>query len=63
MPPNPSSTEASQLIEGNYEDIDFVIASGRDLIFIEAKAYVRWDDAKLRSKLDRLDKRRAHLQR
>jgi hypothetical protein len=43
-----------RLIEGNQEDIDLVVASGRDLILIETKAYGRWDDEQLESKLARL---------
>ncbi len=56
--PNRSSALAvpvGRLIEGNQEDIDFVIASGRNLILVEAKAYGGWDDDQLQSKLDRLD--------
>jgi hypothetical protein len=45
----------SRLIEGNQEDIDLIIASGRDLILIEAKAFGSWDNKQLRSKLERLD--------
>jgi hypothetical protein len=45
----------SRLIKGNLEDIDLVIASGRDLILIEAKAFGSWDNKQLRSKLERLD--------
>ncbi len=45
----------SRLIEGNQEDIDLVIASGLDLILIEAKAYGSWDNEQLQSKFDRLD--------
>ena len=43
------------MIEGNQEDIDLIIASGLDLILIEAKAFGAWDNKQLRSKLDRLD--------
>ena len=49
--PSPSM---SRLIEGNQEDIDLIIASGLDLILIEAKAFGSWDNKQLRSKLDRL---------
>jgi hypothetical protein len=52
-----------RLIEGNQEDIDLVIASNRDLIFIEAKAYGNWDDDQLQSKLDRLELLRYEYER
>lgn len=43
------------LVEGNQEDIDLVIASGLDLILIEAKAYGSWDNEQIKSKLARLE--------
>ena len=45
----------SSLVEGNQEDIDLVIASGFDLILIEAKGVGAWDNDQLRSKLARLE--------
>jgi|SRR5665213_3382288 len=52
---NPSTGPDCELIERNQEDIDLVIASGRDLILVEAKAYGKWDVDQLQSKLDRFD--------
>jgi len=52
--PNPS-VNGSSLVEGNQEDIDVVIASGFDLILIEAKGVGAWDNDQLRSKLARLE--------
>jgi hypothetical protein len=43
------------LVEGNQEDCDLVIASGVDLIFIEAKGVSAWDVDQLNSKLTRLE--------
>jgi hypothetical protein len=47
-------TRPRRLVEGNQEDIDLVIASGLDLILIEAKAVGAWDNQQLASKLLRL---------
>jgi hypothetical protein len=47
-------TTPRRLVEGNQEDIDLVIASGLDLILIEAKGASPWDNQQLRSKLVRL---------
>src|ERR1035437_4894523 len=41
------------LIEGNQEDIDLVIASGRNLILVEAKAYGSWSNSQLEHKMVR----------
>jgi hypothetical protein len=46
----------SDLIQGNQEDIDLVIASGDYLILIEAKAYGQWEREQIRSKLARLER-------
>jgi len=43
------------LVEGNQEDADLVIASGSDLILIEAKAYGAWTNKQMTSKLARLE--------
>jgi hypothetical protein len=43
------------LVEGNQEDIDLVIASGVDLILVEAKGASDWDIQQLESKLTRLN--------
>jgi hypothetical protein len=52
--PNPSAN-GSSLVKGNQEDIDLVIASGIDLILIEAKGVGAWGNKQLRSKLARLE--------
>jgi hypothetical protein len=52
--PNPSAN-GSSLVKGNQEDIDLVIASGIDLILIEAKGVGAWGNEQLRSKLARLE--------
>jgi hypothetical protein len=52
---HPSTETSPQLIEQNQEDVDLVIASGLDLILIEAKAFDKFDDPPLQSKLERLD--------
>jgi hypothetical protein len=44
-----------KLVEGNQEDVDLVIATGSDLILIEAKGTGRFDEFQLESKLQRLD--------
>ena len=46
--------EGPQLIEGNQEDVDLVIAVENRLIFVEAKAYGRFTETQIRSKLERL---------
>ena len=51
--------ESRRLVEGNQEDVDFFVAfrgknSAVHLIFLEAKAYSRWDYKQLRSKAERL---------
>lgn len=43
------------LVEGNQEDIDLVIAFGQDLVLVEAKAFGAWSNAQIDSKLDRLN--------
>jgi hypothetical protein len=47
--------KARRLIESNQEDIDLVIATERDLVLIEAKAYGNFGNAQIKSKLDRLN--------
>ncbi|HTR17094.1 MAG TPA: hypothetical protein VMI52_08690, partial [Acetobacteraceae bacterium] len=44
-----------QLVEGNQEDVDLVIATERDLILIEAKAYSTFGNPQIASKIDRLN--------
>lgn len=51
---NLPSPDGSQLVKGNQEDVDMVIASGIDLILIEAKAYSAWDNRQMKSKIQRL---------
>jgi hypothetical protein len=53
--PNTLPGSKTRLVEGNQEDIDLVIASDRDLILVEVKAYGGWDVDQLQSKLDRFD--------
>jgi hypothetical protein len=59
--PNPGTK--CKLVEGNQEDVDLVIASGRDLILVEVKAYENWDVDQLQSKLDRFDLLRHEYER
>ena len=42
------------LVEGNQEDIDLVIATGQDIILIEVKAYGAFTDLQIDSKVARL---------
>lgn len=51
---NPT-TNGRRLIEGNQEDIDLIIATGRELVLIEAKAYGAWGNKQVASKLARLE--------
>lgn len=48
------SAPGRQLVEGNQEDIDLVIATGQDVILIEAKAYGAFTKRQINSKLARL---------
>jgi hypothetical protein len=41
-------------IQGQQEDVDLVVAHGRDVILIEAKAFGSWSNSQLTSKLKRL---------
>jgi len=52
---NTDSLRERQLVEGNQEDVDLVISTGQDLILIEAKAYDRFTNEQINSKLARLD--------
>lgn len=45
----------SQLVEGNQEDVDLVIATESDLIMVEAKGFGSFDKEQLQSKLQRLE--------
>jgi hypothetical protein len=44
-----------QLVKGNQEDVDLVIATDNDLVLIEAKAHSTFGDEQIISKLARLD--------
>jgi hypothetical protein len=44
-----------QLIRGNQEDIDLIIASGSDVILLKAKGHDAWMNFQLTSKIKRLD--------
>jgi hypothetical protein len=44
-----------QLIRGNQEDIDLIIASGSDVILLEAKGHDAWTNSQLTSKITRLN--------
>jgi hypothetical protein len=52
--PNPRGRNRRCLIEPNQQDIDMVVASGLDLILIEAKAYGSWANSQMTSKIQRL---------
>ncbi|GAA0607485.1 hypothetical protein GCM10009416_50490 [Craurococcus roseus] len=52
--PNPWFGER-RLVEGNQEDVDLVVAFGKELLLIEAKAYGAFSNAQLASKLVRLN--------
>jgi hypothetical protein len=47
--------DGRQLVEGNQEDVDLVIATGNNLVLIEAKAYGAWSKTQLDHKLARLE--------
>jgi hypothetical protein len=53
--PNPPSEGGRQLVEGNQEDIDLIIAFKNQIILIEAKAYGEFGHEQLSSKLARLE--------
>jgi len=53
--PNPVGRKQRQLVEGNQEDIDLVIATQNHLVLIEAKAFGTFGNAQIASKLDRLN--------
>jgi hypothetical protein len=44
-----------KLIRGNQEDIDLIIASGSDVILLEAKGHNAWANPQLTSKIERLN--------
>jgi len=52
---NPENTNNRRLVERNQEDVDLVIATGCNLIFIEAKAYGHFGNPQLKHKLARLE--------
>lgn len=57
LPPWPNHAEGNpsrQLVEGNQEDVDLAIATGCELIMIEAKGYHHFGRDQLESKLQRL---------
>ncbi len=41
-------------IQGQQEDVDLIIAHGRDVVLVEAKAFGSWSNSQLTSKLKRL---------
>jgi hypothetical protein len=53
-PEIPKGETKSQLVEGNQEDVDLVIATGCELIMIEAKGDDVFDRDQLESKVERL---------
>ncbi|MBR0663980.1 hypothetical protein GXW71_06375 [Roseomonas hellenica] len=58
--PNPSrsaedSTKRRYLIEQNQEDVDLIVSWGRELVFVEAKAYGSFTNTQWKSKLTRLE--------
>ena len=55
-PPDPYAGRGNRprLIKGQQEDIDLVVASGGDVILIEAKAFSASSNKQLKSKLQRL---------
>lgn len=55
-PPDPYAHRENQLrlIKGQQEDIDLVVASGSDVVLIEAKAFSSSSNKQLKSKLQRL---------
>lgn len=52
---NPKNEDNRRLIERNQEDVDLVIATGCNLILIEAKAFGFFSNAQLKHKLARLE--------
>ena len=50
-----SSDAANRLVMGNQEDADLVIASGSDLVLVEAKAFGVFTNKQMTSKLARLE--------
>lgn len=44
----------NELIRGNQEDIDLIVANGRDVILLEAKGHLSWGNPQLTSKIRRL---------
>jgi hypothetical protein len=53
--PNPENKHKRRLVEGNQEDVDLVIATGRNLVLTEAKGFGHFGNAQLASKLTRLE--------
>ena len=49
------SSKPRQLVEGNQEDIDLIVATDQHLILIEAKAYGTFTDKQIGSKVARLN--------
>lgn len=43
-----------ELIRGNQEDIDLIVAQGNDVILVEAKGHTSWDNEQLTRKVERL---------
>jgi hypothetical protein len=58
---NEDARKNAVLIEGTQEDVDMIIATGSDLILIEAKAYGAWENGQFKSKLDRIERLQEYL--
>jgi hypothetical protein len=59
-PNSHGDTKSKRLVQGNQEDIDLLLATGQDLILIEAKAYSGWSESQLNSKLARIELLRSY---
>ena len=57
---DPAQPNEKDLVKGNQEDMDLIVAFGDTLILIEAKGDTSWGNTQIHSKLNRLD---AMLQR
>ncbi|MGA2792322.1 MAG: hypothetical protein ABSE69_02135 [Roseiarcus sp.] len=54
-PNKPEKQDKRRLVEGNQEDVDLVVATGCELVLIEAKAFGAWSNRQLKHKLARLE--------
>jgi len=57
----PVGVSSDKCVMAQQEDIDLVVAHGRDVFLIEAKAFAAWDTRQMRSKLDRIDQLAARI--